>query len=67
MGNTNKKEEKKFTYEDNNIKIEKTYSKKTTIFGETESYDKKITVKNPNVNYLDAKAMYPRIAEGGEY
>ena len=69
MGNENKKEEKKFTYEDHNIKIEKKYSKETNGKGEiiNESCEKHIIVKNPNVNYLQASAMYPRLAEGGEY
>jgi hypothetical protein len=58
----NKTEEKKFTYEDKNVKIEKKYSKETN--GETinERCEKNIFVKNPKINYLEAQSMYPRLA-----
>jgi hypothetical protein len=63
-----KKQEKKFVYEEHNIKIEKIYTKETSGKGEiiNESCEKNFFVKIPNINYLEARLLYPRLAEGGE-
>ena len=63
-----KKEEKVFNYEDNNIKIQKIYSREISK-GEviSEKQERHIFIKNPNVNYLGNGNLYlPKLKENSD-
>ena len=64
--NKSKIQEKKYVYEDHNIKYEKIITKEICGKGEIikEKCETSFNVKNPNIGYLEASFMYPRLAEG---
>ena len=59
-----KKQEKKYVYEDHNVKFEKIFTKEACKGEINERVEKNIFIKNPNISYLEATKMYPRLAEG---
>ncbi len=64
-----KREEKVFNYEDNNIKIQKIYSREISK-GEviSEKQERHIFIKNPNVNYLGNGNLYlPKLKDHSEH
>ena len=62
----NKKVEKKFEYEDKDIKFERNHSKEFNSKGEVinEKCDEKIEVKNPKMKFFGAGFLYPRLGKG---